>query len=681
MRLAAGAGTCLLGCFLACQITVLPATEVPKAPAASFDPRKEFHHIPLKHSEDVGWDGGNVKYSWQDVSPDRRILYVGVSSLDDNTTDVSENSEDKEEHDNTTFSMVDEFPYRLEFTGDIETVIQELENKVGPAPVHILTEEEMQSRMIAANFSEADYLYDKDHGYPSYQASSPTPYPILPPPDASELALMFAGATKYSPREELKLSNRARIESEVFVQDPILDEDECRWEVKDRNIEFEFEPKDVPRPGYGYLKLWHDFNTTSELIRTKKLSKEHQDMLTQAQLELVFNYNSSRPPREPAARRPGAGPNIDISLLQAHASKAVSEGMAREACPLDLPGLMLRQDNVKGFLELAKFHWKQQEDIEMAERYFRQAVMCDPEDFDMKLEYGMYLMDAKFDYMAAQALFLSVLEKYPKTGYALIGLAECIMNLEQDFQRAHDILYDSLDSSFMKMTGNESKAEYKFYNSKLYGHYPRAFTLLAKCVQELCPDNKVLICMFLLRRALSWCSDYEPAMAAFGCLLVQSEEGEVKDALAQLNQTEEIESRAISFSPMYHLSQVLVNAVKILRKRKWTWKSWKHRSQLDPKVCNRHVFRAYADLLVREGKREDLVLAEAIARDFMSLALLEDSLDARCLLAVVLKVNFSRSEQQPLKHFKLEVENLLMTVLYKQPDHDWALELFDSLDL
>ena len=75
------------------------------------------------------------------------------------------------------------------------------------------------------------------------------------------------------------------------------------------------------------------------------------------------------------------------------------------------------------------------------------------------------------------------------------------------------------------------------------------------------------------------------------------------------------------------------------------------------------------------------MLAEAIARDFMSLALLEDSLDARCLLAVVLKVNFSRSEQQPLKHFKLEVENLLMTVLYKQPDHDWALELFDSLDL
>ena len=83
-----------------------------------------------------------------------------------------------------------------------------------------------------------------------------------------------------------------------------------------------------------------------------------------------------------------------------------------------------------------RFHWKQQEDIEMAERYFRQAVMCDPEDFDMKLEYGMYLMDAKFDYMAAQvkmsftkdkmivitkALFLSVLEKYPKTGYALIG--------------------------------------------------------------------------------------------------------------------------------------------------------------------------------------------------------------------------------------------------------------------
>ena len=45
-------------------------------------------------------------------------------------------------------------------------------------------------------------------------------------------------------------------------------------------------------------------------------------------------------------------------------------------------------------------------------------------------------------------------------------------------------------------------------------------------------------------------------MAAFGCLLVQSEEGEVKDALAQLNQTEEIESRAISSSPMYHLSQV-----------------------------------------------------------------------------------------------------------------------------
>eukprot|EP00960_Hanusia_phi_P038977 753680-Hanusia_phi.AAC.3 len=81
----------------------------------------------------------------------------------------------------------------------------------------------------------------------------------------------------------------------------------------------------------------------------------------------------------------------------------------------------------------------------MAERYFRQAFMCGSQDARIMLEYGMYLLDAKFDYKTAQVMrvaviwmlsfpddvnsmflctqkvFVDVLEKYPKTGYAMTG--------------------------------------------------------------------------------------------------------------------------------------------------------------------------------------------------------------------------------------------------------------------
>eukprot|EP00960_Hanusia_phi_P038978 753680-Hanusia_phi.AAC.4 len=97
----------------------------------------------------------------------------------------------------------------------------------------------------------------------------------------------------------------------------------------------------------------------------------------------------------------------------------------------------------------------------------------------------------------------------------------------------------------------------------------------------------------------------------------------------------------------------------------------------DPKFCNRRVFRAYAEVLVREGKRKDFELAEAIARDFMSLAPLEDSLDARCLLAVVLRASAGDKSQL----LRLEVENLLMTVLYSNKQHEWALDLFGNIEI
>eukprot|EP00960_Hanusia_phi_P038976 753680-Hanusia_phi.AAC.2 len=354
---AARAKRLLLACLLACHVVVLPAIMTSRAIAGTYDTRKQFKDVPLEHAEELGWDGSSKKYSWQDVSEYRRIIYVGISPIDDNNMDQVDMQEEEEVEANATSSSME--PMGLDFLhftweGDIEDAIKELEKKVGPAPIKVLTEEEMQARMLAANFSESDYLFDKSHGYPAYNASAKTPYPILPHDSPVGHVNLLPKFPLPPPMEELKLSSWSKIESEVQMDEGIFDREEYRVEYRDDVIEIDCKSSDYPQPGDGYIRLMEQLNITEEYQETGELTKRHRQMLAQAQRDLIFCSNFSRPHRGEQDRRPGAGPKVDISLVQAHARKVISEGMHRDACPLDMPGLMPSEDNAMGLVELAK---------------------------------------------------------------------------------------------------------------------------------------------------------------------------------------------------------------------------------------------------------------------------------------------------------------------------------------
>ena len=73
-----------------------------------------------------------------------------------------------------------------------------------------------------------------------------------------------------------------------------------------------------------------------------------------------------------------------------------------------------------------------QGDINLAKRWFHQALMCSPTNTDVLIQYGLFLLDGlgdKASYTVAESIFQRTLAVAPTSGYALAGSAECAIFL------------------------------------------------------------------------------------------------------------------------------------------------------------------------------------------------------------------------------------------------------------
>ena len=61
---------------------------------------------------------------------------------------------------------------------------------------------------------------------------------------------------------------------------------------------------------------------------------------------------------------------------------------------MNMRGLSIRRENGPGLAQLARHHWQREADLDLAKRWFRQALMCSPADVDVLVQYGLFLIEA-----------------------------------------------------------------------------------------------------------------------------------------------------------------------------------------------------------------------------------------------------------------------------------------------
>jgi len=232
-----------------------------------------------------------------------------------------------------------------------------------------------------------------------------------------------------------------------------------------------------------------------DLVQEQLLTSEATSHRSQA--------GSTAPDASPLAR-PGATLELSESMIEALAKQMQLQHLGPVENPMNMRGLSIRRENGPGLAQLARHHWQREADLDLAKRWFRQALMCSPADVDVLVQYGLFLIEALGAYAEAQHVFgraIAAAASAPApAGYAQTGYAECLLHLRgclRDDRFAAASAAAAQPAAGGHREGEElleralerpSAADIEGFGGGImrsggvgvYDHYPRALTLLAR---------------------------------------------------------------------------------------------------------------------------------------------------------------------------------------------------------